>query len=123
MSHNKIRSDKKCLNCGAEVPKRYCPECGQENIEPKQSFWQLTAHFLEDLTHFDGKFFKVLKSLMLRPGFLTKEYVVGRRADYINPIRMYLFISAVYFLTLMSVFLPYEEAKHDTKPTSRSHKI
>jgi hypothetical protein len=121
MAHTKLRKETNCLNCGAEVDGRYCKYCGQENIEPKQTFWQLTVHFIEDLTHFDGKFFKVLKSLFFNPGFLTREYMIGRRADYINPIRMYLFISAMYFLLLMSVFLPYEEAHKDAKPQSRSN--
>jgi hypothetical protein len=119
MSHNKIRSDKKCLNCGAEVPKRFCPECGQENIEPKQSFWQLTAHFLEDLTHFDGKFFSTMKYLVTKPGLLTLDYIEGKRARHINPIRMYLFVSATFFLLLMSFFVHEDsspfEVTNDTK--------
>lgn len=104
MSHLHERSEKKCLNCGAELYDRFCHKCGQENVEPKQNFWQLTLHFFEDLTHFDGKFFTTIKYLLFKPGFLTEEYVKGRRASHINPIRMYLFISAAYFLAIMSIF-------------------
>lgn len=104
MSHNKLRTETNCLNCGAELYDRFCHKCGQENVEPKQSFGQLTAHFFEDLTHFDGKFPGTIKPLLTKPGLLTEEYVLGRRASYINPIRMYLFISATFFLLLMSVF-------------------
>lgn len=41
-----------------------------------------------------------LKDLILRPGFLTREYTAGRRVRYLNPIRMYVFISALFFLAL-----------------------
>ncbi len=104
MSHLHERKEKICLNCGAILTDRYCQHCGQENIEPKESFWHLLGHFLADLTHFDGKFFVTIKYLLFRPGFLTAEYVKGKRVSYLNPIRMYLFISALYFLLLMGLF-------------------
>jgi hypothetical protein len=62
----------------------------------------LIRHFLEDITHFDGKFFVTVKDLIIRPGFLTREYVGGKRMSYLNPIRMYIFISAVFFLVLFT---------------------
>ncbi|WP_276132714.1 DUF3667 domain-containing protein [Polluticoccus soli] len=104
MSHAHIRKEADCLNCGVLVAERYCPHCGQENLEPKQSAGHLVAHFFNDVTHFDGKFFSSIKLLITKPGFLTEEYLKGRRASYLDPIRMYLFISAVFFLLLMSVF-------------------
>lgn len=60
-------------------------------------------HFFADITHFDGKFFSTVKYLITRPGFLSKEYISGRRASYLHPIRMYVFTSAVFFLIFFSV--------------------
>lgn len=102
MSHLHEREEKICLNCNAQLTGRFCADCGQENVEPKETVWHLFVHFFNDVTHFDGKFFTTMKPLLLKPGFLTNEYVKGRRASYLNPIRMYLFISAVFFLLLMS---------------------
>lgn len=82
---------------------RYCHVCGQENIEPKESFWHLVTHFVYDVTHFDGKFFSTLKYLLFRPGFLSSEYLIGRRASYLHPIRMYVFTSAFFFLIFFSL--------------------
>lgn len=98
MSHFKERKEKNCLNCNAQVQGRFCHVCGQENIETKESVWQLVSHFVGDLFHFDGKFFSSLRLLMFRPGFLSREYLQGRRMSYINPIRMYIFSSAIFFL-------------------------
>ena len=104
MSHSKLRTDKTCLNCGAEITGRYCSACGQENIEPKQTVWHLIHHFFSDITHFDGKFFVTVKDLFVRPGFLSKEYMIGRRVSYLDPIRMYIFTSAIFFLIFFSLF-------------------
>ena len=93
-----LRQEKNCLNCGSTVEDRYCSHCGQENIIVKESFGHLFRHFFEDVTHYDSKFFTTIKDLALKPGFLTKEYMSGRRASYLHPIRMYVFISFLYFL-------------------------
>ena len=104
MSHSKLRTDKTCLNCGAEITGRYCSACGQENIEPKQTVWHLIQHFLSDVTHFDGKFFVTVKDLFTKPGFLSREYMIGRRVSYLDPIRMYIFTSAIFFLIFFALF-------------------
>lgn len=103
MSHLPQRKEYNCLNCGTEVIGRFCHACGQENIEPKESLWHLISHFFSDVTHFDGKFFSSLKLLIIKPGFLSQQYVIGRRAAYLNPIRMYLFTSAIFFLVFFSL--------------------
>jgi len=103
VSHNKERKEKICLNCNAAIYGRYCHVCGQENIEPKEKFWHIANHFIEDITHFDGKFFSTLKYLLFRPGFLSKEYLLGRRVSYLHPIRMYVFTSAVFFFLYFAI--------------------
>lgn len=116
MSHHKLRGEKVCLNCGEHpLYDRYCHHCGQENVEPRQTLWQLIVHFFNDVTHFDGKFFSTLKLLLFKPGFLSEEYVQGRRAKYLDPIRMYLFISALFlFVFLYAVGKPsYISTKKD----------
>ena len=104
MSHSKEREEKICLNCNAELTGRFCHQCGQENLEPKDSVWGLISHFFYDITHFDGKFFSTLRYLVWKPGFLSREYISGRRASYLNPIRMYVFTSALFFLIFYSMF-------------------
>lgn len=102
MSHLSQRKEKNCLNCGTVVIGKYCHVCGQENLEPEESFWHLVSHFFSDVTHFDGKFISSLKDILFKPGFLSKEYMNGRRVRYLNPIRMYLFTSFIFFLIFFS---------------------
>ena len=115
MSHLKERTAKDCLNCGTEVAGRFCQQCGQENVEVKESFFQLLRHFVEDLTHFDGKLWKTVKLLLFKPGSLTKLYIEGKRASYIHPIRMYIFVSAVFFLFMFTGEVPEKPEKIGTK--------
>lgn len=111
MSHRPERKEKNCLNCGTTVQGKYCHICGQENAEPKETFLGMVTHFFNDITHFDGKFFTTLKDLLFRPGFLSAEYMKGRRMSYLNPIRMYIFTSAIFFLIFFSVSNPKEAFK------------
>lgn len=104
MSHGRERKEKNCLNCGTTVLGRFCQVCGQENIEPKESLWALISHFFNDITHFDGKFFQSIRNLFFRPGFLPEEYMKGRRASHLNPVRMYIFTSALFFVLFFTFF-------------------
>lgn len=108
MSHLKERKEKICLNCNTDLAGRYCHVCGQENLEPKETVWHLVTHFFNDITHFDGKFFETVKLLLRKPGFLSAQYVAGRRASFLNPIRMYVFTSAIFFIILFSLRGPKE---------------
>ena len=100
MSHNKERIQNNCLNCNTTVQGRFCHVCGQENVEVKQGFWAMLRHFIYDLFHFDGKFFETFRLLISKPGSVAKDFAAGRKAAYLEPVRMYLFISTVVFFLL-----------------------
>lgn len=100
MSGGKLRKEKDCLNCGHHVEERFCPFCGQENLEPKENFFQLFFHTFADITHFDSKFFTTLKYLFFHPGRLTIEYNMGRRMRFVHPIKLFVFTSFLFFLGL-----------------------
>ena len=99
MGNHKSRVSKSCLNCGSFVENRFCPKCGQENIESRQSFHHLFTHFASDLLHYDSSFWKTLKSLFFSPGKLSIEYMNGKRKSFLNPFSLYIFISFITFLT------------------------
>jgi len=102
VSHQPERTEKNCLNCGTLVAGRYCQHCGQENVVTKQSAGAFVKHFVYDIFHFDGKFFDTMKQLLFRPGYVPKLYVEGKRISHLDPIRMYLFTSAVFFLVVFT---------------------
>ncbi|WP_242927901.1 DUF3667 domain-containing protein [Pontibacter vulgaris] len=91
------RSDKTCLNCGTTVADKFCPNCGQENLELHENFLHLLMHSVGHYFHFESKFFNSIVPLLTKPGYLTKEYFAGKRASHLNPISMYISISIVFF--------------------------
>lgn len=94
------REENNCLNCGTILEGHYCHNCGQENLQIKENFGHMMNHTISDYFHFDHLFFHTLKPLLFKPGYLTNEYMAGRRAQYLHPVKMYIFISIVYFLLL-----------------------
>lgn len=122
MSHGKERKEKNCLNCNARVFGSYCHVCGQENIETKETAWGLVVHSFNDITHFEGKFIASLRYLLFKPGFLTAEYLRGRRASYMNPVRMYVFTSAFFFIMFFSFFSETEKTPEVFKLTNSGKK-
>jgi hypothetical protein len=89
-----------CANCGAPAPELYCPACGQNTRERLPTFRQFMREATGRYIAYDGKFWKTLAALLLRPGFLTREYLGGRRRRYIGPARLFLVSSLLLFATL-----------------------
>lgn len=108
MSHQKVRKENTCQNCGKYVSNRYCPHCGQENIEVHYSFPGLVHHFAADLFHYDSSIWLTIRYLLTSPGKLAKEYIAGKRKTYVDPIKLYIFISFITFFT-MGILSPYEK--------------
>lgn len=113
MSKYKIREDKICLNCGAYVECKYCPQCGQENRETRESFFHLVLEFVFDLVHFDSSFWKTTRYLLFSPAKLSLEYMDGKRKLHVNPVKLYIFISFVAFFLPGILPTPYKEKKKD----------
>lgn len=88
-----------CENCGAALSGPYCSQCGQHHHEhPVHSFWHFMQEATEDLTHADSRLWQTVYALLLRPGFLTEEFLAGHRARYLPPVRLYLVVSVIFFL-------------------------
>lgn len=92
------RHENDCLNCGTILEGKFCHNCGQENLEMKESFGHMINHAVSDYFHFDDQFFHTLKPLFAKPGKLTVEYLAGHRAQYLHPVKMYIFISLIFFV-------------------------
>ena len=97
-----VKSEKRCLNCESLLDEKFkfCPECGQDTEDTASSIGGFIKHFLNDYFTFDSKIIRSFTPLLFKPGFLTEEFFEGRRVRYIPPLRMYIFVSVVFFLVL-----------------------
>ena len=91
-----------CKNCETKLASefRFCPKCGQEHKDKVVHFKQFILDFLGDYFTFDSLIIRSVKPLLFNPGFLTNEFIEGRRVRYIPPLRMFIFISIIFFLIL-----------------------
>lgn len=89
-----------CHNCGAAVSGKFCPECGQETTLHVASAREFLHEFIGHYVALEGKLWKTLALLVFRPGMLTAEYIAGRRARYVQPLRIYLTLSILFFALL-----------------------
>ena len=64
------------------------------------SFRSFLEQFLGDYFTFDSKIIRSVMPLLFMPGKLTQEYMLGRRARYIPPLRMFIFLSVIFFLVI-----------------------
>ncbi len=87
-----------CLNCGTSLYGPYCSACGQRDIPPYPSTRELVIDAFWELSGWDGRFASTVRALVQRPGMLTREFLEGRRARYLSPLRLYLLASLVYFV-------------------------
>ena len=89
-----------CLNCGTSVSKNYCPECGQKVQSTSLPIRLFLEDAVESLFNIDNRWLKTLRDLFVHPGKVTREYIEGKRAKYLPPLRLYLSVSLVYFLLI-----------------------
>jgi hypothetical protein len=87
----------RCLNCNAPLHGPFCGACGQRAVPPDPTVRELAGDAWHELTGYDGRIMATLRGLG-RPGFLTREYIAGRRAQYLPPVRIYFIVSVLYFL-------------------------
>jgi hypothetical protein len=91
--------DTTCPNCGRETVGRYCSFCGQKqrgNLIPSIGEW--VSEVFDELFSIDARLPRSLRKLAWPPGELTLEWIRGRRAQYVSPLRMYLAAAFLLFL-------------------------
>jgi hypothetical protein len=88
-----------CVSCGKALDGKFCSYCGEKQLKAEE---KSVVHFFGEaihlFTHADSKFLKSLKYLFTKPGFLTAEYLVGRRKLYTSPLTLFFIANLIYFL-------------------------
>ncbi|MCB1686683.1 MAG: DUF3667 domain-containing protein, partial [Pseudomonadales bacterium] len=90
----------RCANCGARRTGRFCSSCGQNDRDYQRSLPPMLGEMLRETFEVDARLVQTLKRLLFQPGALTEEFSSNRRASYVSPIRLYLFVSLAFFFLL-----------------------
>lgn len=87
-----------CANCGHPMIGPYCAVCGQPLNTHRRSVTHLLHEVVKDLASFDSRILRTAKALLVEPGELPKAFREGRTQRYMPAIRLYLFVSLLFFL-------------------------
>ena len=91
-----------CSNCGTPRSDNFCPHCGQNRRDYQRSLPPMLWELLRETFDVDSRIGNTFRVLLTQPGQLAVEFSRNRRASYISPIRLYLFISLGFFFLLSS---------------------
>lgn len=109
---------RRCPNCETELVGAYCHVCGQEDVPPQAfGMWRLLREAGQELTSWQSETRLTVRTLLLRPGRLTADYLSGKRQRYVEPIRLYLVVSAVFFLFFWPLVLEQSNMSPDSMRT------
>jgi hypothetical protein len=89
-----------CENCGTLLTGRFCPQCGQPAVDYRRSFRHVIVDVLDSFLNWDSKFIATIGYLLTRPWKLTNEFLAGHRVRYLNPLRLYLLVSILFFFVV-----------------------
>lgn len=108
-----------CASCGTMFTGNYCPRCGQSAKVGRFSFKKAIMLFLDVWGMGNRSFFRSIRDLMLRPGYMIRDYLSGMQSAYFPPFKMF-FILTAFSLVVEQGFnlgLIEEEEGQATKPT------
>jgi hypothetical protein len=111
-----------CENCGTELRGHYCSNCGQAAIDYRRSFRHVIVDVLDSFLNWDSKFIRSIGLLLWRPGWLTNQFLEGRRVRFVHPLRLYLLVSIAFFLCAKLIPVSDTHTKaEDLPPEARAH--
>lgn len=77
---------------------KFCHACGQDTANHPPSLFEFVHEFVAHYVAVEGALWRSLKGLAFKPGFLTTEYLAGRKTRYVLPLRLLLTLGFVFFL-------------------------
>src|SRR5471032_886659 len=111
-----VAHDSLCANCTTPMQGKYCHACGERKVhEHDLTLRHFFLHAVHEFTHLDSKVFATVRYLFTRPGFLTQEFVAGRRSRYMKPLALFLIASAVFLIASSFVMLSGFDIRQATK--------
>ena len=85
----------RCHTCGLEYQGNYCPCCGQSARIGRYSFKKAFLLFLDVWGVGNRGMFRTLRDLILRPGYMIRDYISGMQMAYFPPFKLLFLLTAL----------------------------
>ena len=82
-----------CPTCGTQYEGNYCPRCGQSARVGRYSFKNMFKLFLDVWGLGNRSMFRSLRDLILRPGYMIRDYLKGMQMAYFPPFKMFFLLT------------------------------
>jgi hypothetical protein len=91
-----------CLNCSTplDVEDKYCHQCGQLNSKKQLALQDFFGEFFSNIFSYDSRIWRTIKHLLFKPGYVSRQFISGKRLSYTNPFRFFLSVCIVFFLMI-----------------------
>jgi hypothetical protein len=112
-----------CRSCGAPLTGRFCADCGEKRAEPDDHrLRHVLGEVAEQFLSIDGRAFRTVRALLTKPGFLTAEYLAGRRRLYSKPLSLFVLLNVIFFFAAPYIgLLRYTLGSFVSSPPPRTH--
>ena len=88
----------KCATCGTNYEGNYCPRCGQSAKITRYSFKNAFLLYLDVWGLGNRGMFRSIRDLILRPGYMIRDYLRGMQMAYFPPFKMFFLLIALSLL-------------------------
>lgn len=93
-------SSRTCVSCDAPLHGAWCHACGERvRSTDDLSLRRFASDTLHTVFDTDSRLWRTLRTLVTDPGRLTRDWADGRRRRWIAPLRLFLLINILYFLS------------------------
>ncbi len=104
-----VEEHHRCGTCGQEFQGNYCPCCGQSAKIGRYSFKNALLLFLDVWGMGNRGMFRTLRDLILRPGYLIRDYISGMQMAYFPPFKLLFLLTALLLVVDSGVNLKGED--------------
>lgn len=87
-----------CASCKTEFVGNFCPRCGQSAGVGRFSFKKAALLFLDVWGVGNRSMFRSIRDLVLRPGYMIRDYLRGMQSAYFPPFKMFFLLTALSLL-------------------------
>ena len=108
-----------CASCGTTFTGNYCPRCGQSAKVGRFSFKKAIMLFLDVWGMGNRSFFRSILDLILRPGYMIRDYLNGMQSAYFPPFKIFFVLTAFSLIVEQGFNLGLTEENNQTaKPVT-----
>ena len=84
-----------CATCGTSYQGNYCPRCGQSSRIGRYSLKTAFLLFLDVWGLGNRGMFRSIRDLLLRPGYMIRDYLGGMQMAYFPPFKMFFLLATL----------------------------